>query len=179
VVGEAQWRVPVPVDRGRHVVTATAAGKVRWEKAVEIHENGVTVDVVVERLRDAVVKRPGGPGSPPPAPSFWTVPRIAGVSLGGLGVVAVGVGAFFGAQAIANKNDSEDGGYCTVTGRCDDKGLSLREDGLASGRVSTVLFIAGGAGVAAGTALFLTAPYFAKKTTVAVAPGMIGLSGAF
>lgn len=66
---EAQWGTPLPVDKGRHTVVMTAAGKPSWERGIEIQADGEAATVTVEA---AVETRPTPPldtrtTPPPPA----------------------------------------------------------------------------------------------------------------
>ena len=77
-VGPGQWSVPIPVDGGNHVVTATAAGKARWENAVLVPEEGGSVVVNVGPLADAT---PSPLAAPTPAPSPVISPPAPGPSV--------------------------------------------------------------------------------------------------
>ena len=194
-VGAAVWGIEVPVDRGEHVVTATAPGKRGWERKVAV-EDGAGVSVEVEALEDerpaavapprvAPPPRPAGPPGPavPPkgsepnesAASRWGTQRIAGVVLAGVGVVGVGVGAGFGLRAIVKKNESNADGHCHDGNQCDELGFALREDGHTAGTVSTVMFMVAGSAVLWGTTLFLTAPRDKVGTGAEVAVGPQGI----
>jgi hypothetical protein len=69
-VGAGQWDVPLPLDKGRHVITVIARGKQRWEVTVEINDEGSTQSVVVPALVDVpppsrdLIEPP--PFTPPP-----------------------------------------------------------------------------------------------------------------
>ena len=114
---------------------------------------------------EPVVESPVPPSPPPPAPPPppaspsrpWGAHRVSGVVLGGAGVVALGVGAAFGVQAIASKSASNDG-HCNREDYCDATGRSLRAEAIHAGNVSTATIFAGSAAVASGLALFFTAP---------------------
>jgi hypothetical protein len=63
-LGEAQWGLPVPVDKGQHRVVATATDKQPWEKGVEIQADGVTATVTVEPLPAAATTLSDGRTTP-------------------------------------------------------------------------------------------------------------------
>jgi hypothetical protein len=66
-VGAEQWDVPIPIDRGSHVIVVTATGKKKIEKTFEVDHDGQEVRVTVPRLRDA--EPPAElPAEPPPVP---------------------------------------------------------------------------------------------------------------
>lgn len=161
-----QWDAPVPVDKGTHVVRATASGRVPFQKSVSVAADGVRVVIQVGDLLPVAVGLPDGGAAEPaptaPAPGNGADPprsfqRLGGIAVGWFGLTVVGVGAGFGFAAIAKKGESESG-PCQKDGRCTAEGLELRADGRTFGDVSTALILAGGAAVATGVVLFLTAP---------------------
>lgn len=192
-VGRAQWGAPIPADRGSHVIVVNAAGKKRWEKTIDVTSDGAAVSVVIEGLEDvepapAAVKAPASaprkpkeakvPAASPtraPAPTSLGAQRIAGIAVGGLGLAGLGVGAFFGARAIAKKDASDADDHCNSADRCDDVGLALRAEGLTAARISTALVIAGGVAVAGGVTLFVTAPRGSATGEVKASIGPQGL----
>jgi hypothetical protein len=93
---------------------------------------------------------------PPPPPSGGGTQRTLGYVAGGVGVVAAVVGAIFGARAIGKNSDSKDS--CRTDKLCSAEGLALRNDARSAAKASTFAFVAGGALVATGLTLVLTAP---------------------
>lgn len=180
-VGAAQWGVPLPVDKGKHVIVATAKGKQRLEKAVEIDEDGVERSLEISDLADLpiVAAAPIAAAPPPPSPRpedpkaiarRREVQRTLAFVSGGLGIAALGVGAGFGIQAIVKKNQSNspadgwpychDGDYCQFHSYDPERAGpgQLRQEGLTAAARSTALFVAGGVLLGAGVTLFFTAP---------------------
>lgn len=94
---------------------------------------------------------------------FFSTQRIIGLGLGVIGAGGMIGGTVFGTQAIDKRDASEANGNC-IGNRCNDAGISLRQESLAAANVSTGLFIGGGIALAAGFTLFLTAPK--RKTPV-------------
>jgi hypothetical protein len=81
--------------------------------------------------------------------------RNLGYVAGAAGLVAIGVGAFFGLRAIGAMNDSSShcrGNYCDHVGAAD------RRDAITQGNVSTVALATGGVLLAGGVTLWLMAP---------------------
>jgi hypothetical protein len=74
-VRAAQWGLPLPVDRGSHVVTAVAPGKEPWSARVEVTADGQSSSVSVPALRDVVVAV--APPLPAVAPPSATSPAPA------------------------------------------------------------------------------------------------------
>lgn len=110
----------------------------------------------------------------PPASFTWGPQRIAGVAAGGLGLVAVGVGSYFGVSALQKNNESNDG-HCRDGNICDATGVDLRERAMAAGTASTALFIAGGVALAGGVVLFATAPSGREESAARVIATPAGL----
>jgi hypothetical protein len=164
-VGPAQWGTPVAVDKGKHVVVATATGKERWEKPVDVPIDGVDVPVQVAALVDA--KSSGL--------------RTAGYVVGGLGLISTGVGAVFGALAISDKNQS--GPYCgpndgsSDPNHCNPMGQKLRSTGLGNAAISTGTFIAGGIVLAGGITLFAVGTAQQSSVRVGVGPRSVEVAG--
>ncbi len=184
VLGQGQWGGAVPVDPGKHVVSARAPARAPWTREVEVAE-GKTASVDVPALDPApasavVVPVPApGVGEPPAASSpLAPVPgvddhpgrgrRTAGLIVGGAGIVAAGIGAFFGVQALSKNSDSNAGGNCSGN-VCNATGYALRHDAITDGTLSTVLVGVGAAAIVGGGVLWLTAPSGGPSSTTASA----------
>ena len=89
--------------------------------------------------------------------------RLIGLIAGGAGIVALGAGAFFGLKAKSTYNDAL--AQCNPSKQCDQRGLDLGSDATSQATISTVAFVAGGALLAGGAVLYLTAP---RGTAVSV-----------
>ena len=109
------------------------------------------------------------------APARRDGQRIAGLSLGGLGVAGVVVGSVFGALATAAWNDQKSA--CGTPASCTSAGhaaaLGDHSTLLTDGAVSTAAFIAGGVLLSGGAVLFFTAPGRASPATAfSIAPAV-------
>ena len=89
----------------------------------------------------------------------------------------MGVGGYFGVQALSNKSDSNADGHC-VNNLCDATGLPLRHDAVSDATISTVVIGAGAVAVAAGAVLWFTAPT-RRTATVGFDGHRLLLTGAF
>lgn len=186
VINQAIWGTAVPVDPGDHVVSASAEGKAPWTERVEVKDPGQTVTIEVPALRDQPKDKSSPPPPPPPPPPIKVVPpprsgstqRIAGVVVGVLGLGGIALGAGFGVRAIGKNSDSNEGGHCDAQSFCDSTGLTLRKESITAATISTVGFVAGGALLAGGVALLLTAPRAAPKKapSAGLVVGPAGLS---
>jgi hypothetical protein len=102
-IAAASWGIALPIDPGRHVLEATAPGKL--PRAIEF----VVKDVADRQTIgiDALENAPVDPATQSAAEREHLAAlrgrRIVGYTLGGVGVVAAGVGLTFGLLA-SNKN---------------------------------------------------------------------------
>lgn len=186
LVGSAAWGTPIPVDPGVHKISASAPGKLPWETTIATAE-GRTGRVTVPRDLPAAPAPPPPPVAVAPSAESATPPVASGASttalaapidtlqsfpppvvenpgaaqravgwvLTGVGVVGVGIGAGFGLSSISKRDESRE--HCVVDA-CDATGVGLRDDAIRNGNVATIATIAGGAAVAGGLILVLTAP---------------------
>jgi hypothetical protein len=182
----------LPADPGEHAIEASAPGHVRWSTKAAIAGEAARITVSVPRLEVEPVAAPAAPASAPAAPapstasaspsdgapaekpSSWSRQRTLALVAGGVGVVGLGVGAVFGLSASSKKSDYEQ--HQDSNGRCLDAACAtLSQDALSAATGSTAGFIAGGALVAVGAVLWLTAPSGgAEAKTVGVVPSVGG-----
>ena len=189
---DAQWGEPVPTDPGSHVIAASAPGKLPFQTTVVVHDEGKVLEVQLAPLADAPPAPPTavGPATPAPAvePTPGTTPEegphglgtqgILAIATGAVGLGGVVVGSIFGLETLSKHSSSQQqcqGNACSSTG------LQDVTDGKNAGNVSTIAFIAGGALLAGGVVLWLTAPSSAPKVgslgvTPLVAPDGGGFS---
>jgi hypothetical protein len=81
-----------------------------------------------------------------------------GLIVGGAGVVALGVGVYFGIRAAGKNSDAEEEGCAGAF--CDtDDGLDLTEQAQDAATLANIFVIGGVALAAAGAVLYLTAPH--------------------
>lgn len=178
-LGRAQWGSAIPIDPGKHVIVASAEGKRPWQTEVVVAEGARPVKVIVPGLENApVAAAPAGLVTTEKQRDGSTQ-RTVGLIVGGVGVVGLGLGTFFGLRSIARHD--EDQAHCDPNSACDATGVGLREDARDAGNLSTIAFIAGGALTAGGVVLYLTAPRAAStsRTSVGLGPGAITLKGSF
>src|SRR5262249_54183559 len=101
--------------------------------------------------------------------------RVAGFVIGGTGIVALGVGAFFGIEAIQKHSDAA--ALCPASPCSNPTGVAINDDARAYAAVSTVAIAVGIVGVGAGAVLLLTAR--SKQTSIASGFGRALLRGTF
>jgi hypothetical protein len=194
-ISQASWGVPIPVDVGTHTVQASKAGSKAFKTVATVSKDGESVEVTVPKLD---VETSPSPPAPVPTPAPTTEPssppdadkgdgsqqRTIGFVVGGVGVAGLAVGAITGLMAMGKSSDAKNA--CANDGPCANRGaVDASESAKSLGLVSTIGFIAGGVGLAAGALLVLTAPPDAKKAAVRVTPnagpngGGVTLLGAF
>jgi hypothetical protein len=174
-VGEGLWGTAFPVDAGEHKIEASAPGKQSWTRRLLVQPNGGTVPVSFPELPPAPLAAAPGPGAGAPE-SSWSTQRYVGLGIGAAGIVGGVVGAIFGGKAAGKNSDSLPHCLPNDITHCDATGIALRNDAFSAAEVSTILFIASGVAVAAGTITFLTAPSGTAKIQPVVGAGFGGLT---
>lgn len=178
-----------PVDPGKHSVHAEAPGFKPADAPFEVAEGGTAIATLkLEKAPDAPPVA-GGIGTPPPGGD--QPPSKGGGSNKTLAIVALGVGGaglvfgtITGLIAVGKHGDLKDacpGGNCPADKQSDVDSYKTM------GTLSTVGFIVGGVGIAAGAVLWFTSPKEAardggsKWATVRpyVGPGAAGVNGTF
>lgn len=168
-----------PVDPGQHAIAADADGYESGDRNVTVAEGEhkqVTLTLEAIARQEAPRPKPGGGGS--------KIPAIASF---GVGAAGIAVGAVFGIFAFDETNKARgfcNGNLCPARPEV----VDARNVAIANGNVSTVGFVIGGVGVAAGIVLLLTAGSSSdkpdeKKDAIHVTPyvgaGEVGVVGTF
>lgn len=112
-LGAPQWGDPLPLDPGRHLVSASAPGKKPWSTSVDLAD-GASVSVEIPPLADDThaALAPLPPlGTPTPAPTVPppSISASGGVRpwvwiVGGAGVALLGVATGFGVDGLVAKS---------------------------------------------------------------------------
>lgn len=156
-VKPAAFGTEVPVDGGTHRVVASASGRTSWSATVTIGAEGDKKTLTIELLE------PLKPAEPPdfernslstsiaarpehhaPGGDFARGLEQASIAVGLGSLASLGLGITFGVMAKVKNDASNADGHCDSRG-CDSRGTALRNDALASAKVSTWFFVAGGA----------------------------------
>ncbi len=186
---------PIVMDPGEHQVRFEAEGQAPIVHRFVLHSNEqnrretVTLGAPAP-LQPAIPKalpvetRPleTTAGSTTSSAERGHAQRVAGLVVGGVGVAGLLAGAVAGGLSLsAHGNYEKDCGsnIGAPAGFCNAAGVSGESDAATKGTISTVAFIAGGAAVAAGAALFLFSPRGSSAPQVGVGPGSLWVQGRF
>jgi hypothetical protein len=152
-LGEATWNEAVPVDPGTHVIRATAPAKLPVRIEIAVGTEHDTQTVTLPALADALpVSTPANGVARGDLPRPWPTRRWVGVGVAAAGLVAVGVGSFFGLKAIDLKNRALDA--CPSRAQCTADGEATNNNAKMAADLSTGLFLGGIAAAGAGVLLF-------------------------
>ncbi len=181
-VDRALFGTPVPVDAGSHMVEARASGKKPWRTTLQtVDASTLTVDVP-ELAQDDTAKpvvvgpRPAdGADQPSLRRDAGGAQRIAGLTIGGAGLIGIGLGTVFALDASSK--------WSSVTAKCPDRVCpdnaarddvgSTKDAASRSATFGTIGLVAGGALLVGGAVLFFTAPKGSSEQAVRLAP-MVG-----
>ncbi|MDB4939484.1 MAG: hypothetical protein JWP87_6456 [Labilithrix sp.] len=166
VTAEPAWGTAVPVDPGEHVVEASGPGKKRWRSTVKIGPKPDRVTLSIPMLEDETIVAQPTPVVPrsgqPPAVDGATAEaggsgrRTTGFIVVGVGVAALGVGAFFGVRAITKSSEAKS--LCSTDACTNPDAVSINSDAKTAARVADVVIGAGLVAVVVGTYLVLSSP---------------------
>jgi hypothetical protein len=144
----AAWDTDLPVDPGKVEIIEKAPGyKPKTLFVTVANKQHATLNA--EPLELAPIVKP-----PPP---FWTTKREIGVIVFGAGLVAAGVGTYFGIQAINDKKASDANCPVDLTGqRCKQAGVDTMNNAITEAWVSDITIGVGAAAGIVGAFLFAT-----------------------
>jgi hypothetical protein len=157
-LGQAAWSSPLPVDPGPHDIVVSAPGKLDEQVAMHVGAIADSKTVTIHALEDAP-PQPGSVSLPENTPEAGgsdgsTGKRVAGFVVGGVGLVAVGVGSVFGVEALEKRHDSNascSGSTCTTAA-----GVASNDDAKRFANFADVGIGVGIVGLVVGTYLVLT-----------------------
>ena len=167
----------IPVDPGEHVVEATATGKKPWKSTAKVAptpgEQKFTVGPLeaapkVATPTPAPTTAPTPPPTtvaalPEPPPNKGSGQKTAGFVALGIGGAGLVVGGVTGVMAMSKNKTANDA--CPNDGACASQAaVDANSSAKSLATISTVGFIVGGVGLAAGIVLLATAPSSTPKT---------------
>jgi hypothetical protein len=171
------WGWAEPVDPGEQVIDAEAPGKVPARAVVHVGEEGDLRVFTLQALAGEVAPLPArepvaaAPARPAPTPATapqvdergWPAQRVTGAVLAGGGLVALGVGTWFGLRAIALDRESDQAcpGYDAANGTsgngCDPAAFATSQAAVTAGWLATGFVVGGVVFAGTGAYLFFTA----------------------
>ena len=170
-VDAATLSTPIPVDPGKHEVTASAPGHKPWSTTVEVGDAAQIV-VDVPTLPAGSGTTGSNPGAADSGGHGSSAQRPIAIGVGALGVVGVGLGAFFGLSASSTWKDAK--AECKdYPYSCTQSALDKQDSAKSKAAIANVAFIAGGVALAAGAVLWFTAGGGSEKTALGIGPGMV------
>ena len=175
------WNVPMPVDPGDNKIDASAPGYLGFSHIEPVTGEGAVVVVsvpVLERDPNAAAAAQASATAPSAVAAAGTTegaPGLAtgsdtgtsdarpwqrplGLVVGGVGVIGLGIGTYFGLRAIS-KDGSADDRCPGNSGSCGDaRGAQLSKEANDAAKLSNGFLIGGALLAAAGVVLYFTAP---------------------
>ena len=152
----ASWSNPSAIDEGKHQVEARAPGYLPWKSEVDVAGEGKSFAIQVPRLNVDPQADAGTAVRRRDLDNRSTTERVAAIALGGVGIVGLGVGGFFGLSAQSSYSDSNS--LCNTNDICTSHGADLRAKAKTRALVSTIATGAGAAAVVAAAVLWFSAP---------------------
>jgi hypothetical protein len=174
------------VDPGDHVIEAGAPGYLKATGKVHVGDGGVDSVALTLEIDPNAPKSPApsptsAPASPvtdsPSPPAERSRDRTLAYIAGGIGIVGVGVGTAFGIGAINAKSNLDSA--CGANKVCPTSEHGELDSGNRLGTISTVGFILGGVGLAAGAVLYFWDFGGSARASAYVGPTSAGISGSF
>lgn len=192
-----------PVDPGTHSLSATADGMIKADTTISLGDaesKSVELKLVpdpnatkpTQIAAPVVVDQPKPPPpdddtkKPPPPPPQSSPSHVPAYIAFGIGIAGVGVGTVTGILALSKKSSLDTACGPSKTG-CPSSSQSDIDSAKTMGTISTVGFIVGGVGVAAGVVLLLTegssssasATVGSVHVTPDIGAGFVGAHGSF
>lgn len=153
---------PLPLDPGEHLIVASAPERSEWSVSVAASKEGETLRIAIPKLDELRAASTAVPAPPPTPPAeepkisdAAPTRRTLGFVIGGIGVLGVGVGAFFGVRALGTKSDAD--ALCPDR-QCTQEGLDKQDSARTYAHFSTAAVAVGVVGLAAGGYLLLSSP---------------------
>ena len=135
----------IEIDAGAHEIVVSASDG-RSKVAHEYFPPGSTKEISLELPASVVAAAP--------IIDHGRARRSWGYAVGALGVVGLGVGAYFGLAARSTWAKAKEA--CPTRANCSDPAVRLSTDARTEANIATIAFVAGGAALVGGTILILT-----------------------
>lgn len=169
---EVDVAAPIRVDPGEHTLTS---GGVSRTVSVKAGDGVVRVALAGDEAADEEAPAAGMDAPPEAGDSegpLW--PAITAFAVGGVGL---GVGIATGVMAMSKSDEIKS--RCIDEVHCLSSDASLGDEAQTLATISTIGFVVGGVGLAAGVVLILVRPGGGDGVALHVAPTGLALTGAF
>jgi serine/threonine-protein kinase len=177
VLPRVAWSRELPTDPGLHKVEARAPGRRTWSRDVDLGGNGARQAVEVPLLEVLVKEGPAAPvaapvAAPPAAPrepataDEGSSGKTVAYLVGGLGVLALSVGGYYGVRALGRNADARD--VCPSNECENPAGVGLNEDARKDAMRANVLMGAGVVLTGIGAYLWLSSGEGREGTALVV-----------
>jgi hypothetical protein len=186
ILAERLEGTALSIDPGQHTFTFEPAGRAPLQAKLVIHEGEkdrreplvVPAAPVPDRGQGATQVQGTGEGglwgnrTRPPGPGLGTQ-RILALAAGGVGVVGVALGVVFAASMLSKQSDAQ--AVCPNDPCPTQDGVDKWNAVSSASTASTIAFVVGGVGLAAGAILWFTAKPEARAgaTALGVGPGSL------
>jgi hypothetical protein len=153
---------PIPLDPGDHAVRATSPGKKPFMQSFVAQADTAQREIHIPALADDEDgPAPANVANPPQGESATpgrgaSSQRTWAWVVGGAGVAAVGVGAFFGVSAFSDKQTVQNN--CDASNRCTPAGSQAKTSLSTAETISTITTLGGIAVIGVGVYLWLSGP---------------------
>jgi hypothetical protein len=176
----------LPIDPGEHALRCEASGGRIWERKVVIHEGEKLrkIEIVLASASPATAPTPATSARAPATPEDaapskgWSPPIVSWV-LGGVGLVAIGVGAFLDVSGKSKEHDLK----TTCAPNCAQSDVDAMRSRVLAGDITLGVGIAAAAAAVTIAILSLPSNSAAPSATIGVAPvpggGAAALHGRF
>lgn len=158
----------IEINPGQHAFEVSVAG----------HEHAVRRFVLQDGdgRRDETIVLQSTETAAPVSPSAVTPYQAVAFGAGGVGIILLGVGTYFGFAAKSTYDEASSPSNCPRgPTSCNDAGLDGAKRADDQAAVSTAMFIVGGLLLTGGVVLYFTAP---KDRSVSIAPRLgVGAAG--
>jgi hypothetical protein len=149
---------PLAVDPGAHVLVVAAPGKREARVNIDVAADGKVRDVLVPALANAPAE------AARQLPADGSGRRTTGLIVGGAGIAAIGVGAFFGVSALSKRSDAD--ALCPEKRCSNPDGVALQDEAITAAWIANVAIGAGLVALGIGGYLVLTAAPDGKSAQI-------------
>jgi hypothetical protein len=194
-IAKSSLGAPVATDPGDHTITASAPGYIEYTAKISLGKEADSQSLTIPALEKSAAPPPsaaapveptetGGSRATSSAPSHASngggaasTIRIAGLVVGGVGVVGIGLGAAFGALAAKDSSDAQNDATLCPNKVCKPAGRDVIDSAKTKALVSTLGIGIGAAALAASVVLLVTAKTASTQTGSIAVTARAGTSG--